>query len=154
MDASEMNSDIQEVLRTHEQNRHDLIPILQGIQNHQGYISEEAIEHVAQYLNISENDIYGVATFYTQFRFTRPGDHIIRVCEGTACHVIAGTEIMDEFCKNLRIKPRETTPDYKFTLESVACVGSCALSPVVMVDNKVHGRLEPTDVKKLIRSLK
>ncbi|GAH21661.1 unnamed protein product, partial [marine sediment metagenome] len=88
------NKDIRDVLKEHEQRRDSLIPILQGIQKKLGYISEEAVEVISSHLNISENDIYGVATFYTQFRFTRPGDHIVKVCQGTACHVRGCKRIM------------------------------------------------------------
>lgn len=147
------NKDIRDVLNEHEQHRDSLIPILQGIQKKLGYISEEAVEVISSHLNISENDIYGVATFYTQFRFTRPGDHIVKVCQGTACHVRGCKRIMNVATKYLGISPGETTPDYKFSLDSVACFGSCALSPVVVIDDVVHGRMITQEMKRLLKAI-
>jgi len=147
------NKDISDVLKEHEQHRDSLIPILQGIQKKLGYISEEAVEVISSHLNISESDIYGVATFYTQFRFTRPGDHIVKVCQGTACHVRGCKRIMNEATKYLGISPGETTPEYKFSLDSVACFGSCALSPVVVLDEMVHGRMTAQKIKRLLKTI-
>lgn len=143
--------DLQEVLESYEQHCDSLIPILQGVQETFGYISEESVEGIAKYLDISQTYIYGVATFYTQFRFTRPGDHKVRVCLGTACHVRDGSQIMDEISRHLEINAGETTPDYKFSLDRVACFGSCALSPVIVVDDKVYGRMTPKKVKKILK---
>ena len=147
------NQDIYDVLDEHEHDRGSLIPILQGIQKHLGYISAEAVKVISSHINISENDIYGVATFYTQFRFTRPGDHIVKVCRGTACHVRGAERIMDEASRYLGIRPGETTPDCKFSLESVACFGSCALSPVVVVDETVYGRVTAQKIKSLLGAI-
>ncbi len=144
---------IDDVLKQFEQQRDNLIPILQAVQQETGYISEDAVEAVSGYLDISQSDIYGVATFYTQFRFTRPGDHVIKVCQGTACHVQGVRRIVDEAVRHLGIQPGETTDDYRFSLESVACFGSCALSPVVVVDDVVHGRMTPKKLKKLLKEL-
>lgn len=149
----EQNRGVREVLEDHERHRDSLIPILQEVQKKLGFISEEAIGVISGHLDISENDIYGVATFYTQFRFTRPGDHIVRICRGTACHVRGGKRIMNEVTKYLGIAPGETTQDYKFGLESVACFGSCALSPVVVMNEKVYGRMTPQRVKKLLKDI-
>ena len=123
------------------------------MQRRLGFLSEAAVEAIARHLKMSENTIYGVATFYAQFRFTRPGEHIVKVCEGTACHVRDGRRIMSETTKFLGIQPGQTTPDYKFSLESVACFGSCALSPVVVVDDKVHGRMTPQKVRQLLKDI-
>ena len=147
------NKDIRDVLNEHEQHRDSLIPILQGIQKKLGYIPDGAVEVISSHLNISENDIYGVATFYTQFRFTRPGDHIVKVCQGTACHVRGCKRIMNEATRYLGISPGETTPDYKFSLDSVACFGSCALSPVVVTDDTVHGRMSAQKLKGLLKAI-
>ncbi len=141
------------MLERYEQHCDSLIPVLQGVQEKFGYISEESVEGIAKYLNISQTYIYGVATFYTQFRFTRPGDHFVRVCQGTACHVRGGQRIMNEVVKFLGITPGGTTPDYKFSLERVACFGSCALSPVVVMDDKVYGRMTPQKAKLLLREI-
>ncbi|MDY6974074.1 MAG: NADH-quinone oxidoreductase subunit NuoE [Thermodesulfobacteriota bacterium] len=148
-----MNKDIHDVLEEHERDKDNLIPLLQGTQEKLGYISQEAVKEISIYLDLSEAEIYGVATFYTQFRFTRPGDHIMRVCRGTACHVRGGRRIMNEVSNYLGIKPGETTPNYKFSLDRVACFGSCALSPVVVVDDKVYGRMTPQKVKELLKEI-
>ena len=155
MQATKKNraKDLQEMLEKYEQHCDSLIPVLQGVQEKFGYISEESVEGIAKYLYISQTYIYGVATFYTQFRFTRPGDHFVRVCQGTACHVRGGQRIMNEVVKFLGITPGETTPDYKFSLERVACFGSCALSPVVVMDDKVYGRMTPQKAKLLLREI-
>lgn len=148
--ATNISKGAQEILQTYEQHRDSLIPILQGVQEKFGYISEASVEEIARYLDVSQSYIYGVATFYTQFRFTRPGDHMIRVCLGTACYVRGGSQIVDEIGRYLGISPGATTPDYKFSLERVACFGSCALSPVIVVDDKVYGRMTPRKVKKIL----
>lgn len=144
-------NELRELLETYEQRRDSLIPLLQGVQGKFGYISEDSVEEIAKYLDISHSYIFGVATFYTQFRFTRPGEHLVRVCLGTACHVKGGSQIMDEISRYLGIGPGGTTSDYKFSLERVACFGSCALSPVVVVDDKVYGRMTPKKVKKILK---
>ena len=131
------------LMQKHSRSRDSLIPVLQEVQEQDGYISPESVKEISGYLKISESDIYGVATFYTQFRFTRPGDHMVRACQGTACHVRGGKRI-----------PGETTEDYKFSLDSVACFGSCALSPVVVVDDTVYGRVTPQKVRQLLKDLK
>jgi len=146
-----MTKELEDVLGRFEQNRDSLIPVLQAVQGKFGYISPEAVEGIADYLSVSESSIYGVATFYTQFKFARSGDHMVKVCLGTACHVRGGSQIMDEVSRHLRIQAGETTPDYKFSLERVACFGSCALSPVVVVDDKVYGRMTPKKVKNIVK---
>jgi NADH:ubiquinone oxidoreductase subunit E len=148
-----MTKELQKTLKSYGQDRDSLIPILQSVQEKFGYVSEQSVTGIASYLNISESTIYGVATFYTQFRFTRPGDHIIRVCQGTACHVRGAQRIMNEVVKHLGIKPGETTPDYKFSLERVACFGSCALSPVVVADNRVYGRMTAQKTKQVLKEM-
>ncbi len=144
---------LKKILESYGQRQDSLIPILQDVQGKFGYIFEESVERIAKFLDISESYIYGVATFYTQFRFSRPGDHIVRVCQGTACHVRGGKRIMNEVCKLLEIMPGETTPDYKFSIERVACFGSCALSPVVVIDDKVYGRMTQQKTKQLLKEI-
>jgi NADH:ubiquinone oxidoreductase subunit E len=143
-----------DLLEEYDKDRDNLIPILQEVQEKFGYISANAIYDISHYLNLSKNDVYGVATFYTQFRFTRPGEHLVKVCLGTSCHVRGGQRMMNEISRQLGIKAGETTPDYKFSLDRVACFGSCALSPVVVVDKKVYGRMNPQKAKKLLKELK
>jgi NADH-quinone oxidoreductase subunit E len=146
-----MAKELKEILESFEQHRDSLIPLLQGVQGKLGYIPEETVEDIAQYLDISQASIYGVATFYTQFKFTRPGDHLVRICLGTACHVRGGSQIMDELSRHLGISAGQTTPDYSFSLERVACFGSCALSPVIVVDDKVYGRMTPKKLKRILK---
>ena len=145
--------DVRTIIEKHPRNRSALIPILQDVQKEFRYISEEAVEAIAEHLEVSENDVYGVATFYTQFRFSRPGDHIITVCQGTACHVRGGKRILEEVCRDLGIREGETTPDYRFSIERIACFGSCALAPVVVIDNKVYGRMTPQKVRTLLKGI-
>ena len=130
------------------------IPVLQQVQQELGYLSEEAVSEVARFLNLSENEVFGVASFYAQFRFTRPGEHSIKVCLGTACHVRGGERIMEAMERELGIPSGETTGDYKFSLERVACFGSCALAPVMVIDNKVYGRMTPAKAKEILISVR
>lgn len=139
------------ILKSYEGNKKGtLIPILQKIQGEFGYLPEETLPQVARFLGISKNEIFGVATFYAQFRFTRPGEHMIKVCLGTACHVRGGSRILDAVQEDLKIKPSETTADYKFSLERVACFGCCALAPVLVVDDAVHSKVTPPKVKEIL----
>jgi NADH-quinone oxidoreductase subunit E len=127
-----------------------LIPILQEIQECDGYLTEEALRELAQVTDISENEIYGVATFYAQFRFKPPAKHTIRVCEGTACHVRGGRQVMDEFHHRLGVRTGETTDDGEYELQRIACIGCCALAPTVTVDGAVHARVTPTKVRSIV----
>lgn len=131
----------------------ELIPVLQDVQEAVGYIPQEAMTETAAFLGVPESKVYGVVTFYAQFYLTRQGKHKIRVCQGTACHVLGGSRIMRAVERKLGIKPGETTEDYKFSLERVACFGSCALAPVMVVNNRVHGRMTPQQAEKILESL-
>ena len=137
-------------LETFEKQRGNLIPILQMIQNELAYLPLEALKMVAQHLEIPECEVYGVATFYNQFRFHPPGKHPIKVCLGTACHVRAGDIILENFERKLEISEGETTPDREFSIERVACVGCCALAPVAIIDETVHGQMAPSKVEGLL----
>ena len=121
--------------------RADLIPVLQHIQKTYGYIPKESIHTISRWLKISENEIFGVATFYAQFRFTPPGKHHLKVCLGTACHVKGGEQMLEVVQRRLEIRPGETTADGKYDLERVACLGCCALAPVVNLDNKIFAQM-------------
>lgn len=141
---------VRAVTRQFTRSRGDLIPILQKVQEAEGFLSPEAVAEISRFLDISENDIYSVASFYAQFRFTRPGEHTIKVCLGTACHVRGGERILDSMERELKIKTGQVTDDFKFGLERVACVGCCALAPVVVLDEDVYGKLEPVKVKDVL----
>ena len=143
---------VREVLSSHGRSRENLIPILQEIQDREAFLSADAVEQVAEFLRLSENDVYGVATFYSQFRFHPPGRHHIKVCEGTACHVRGSRLIVEAVTRKTGISPGETTRDREFSLERVACFGSCALAPVVVLDGKVYGRMTTRRMQKLIES--
>ncbi|MBN1535238.1 MAG: NAD(P)H-dependent oxidoreductase subunit E [Anaerolineales bacterium] len=129
----------------------DLIPLLQTCQKQFGYISENSVRQIAHYLNISENHIYGVASFYSQFRFKKPGDNCIRVCLGTACHVQGSQHLSDEIKSKLGIEPGETTPDNRFDYEEVACLGCCAQASVVEINGKIFGKMTPEKLGKIIQ---
>jgi len=118
-----------------------LIPLLQGAQDKDGYISSEKVEEIAEYLRMTESQIYGVASFYSQFRFTPPGKHSISVCLGTACHVSGGETLLKTIERDLEVSPGECTADGKFDLNRVACLGCCALAPVVKVDDEIYSNV-------------
>ena len=117
------------LVAAYPKNRGSLIPILQDIQERLGYLSEEALSLLESRIDLSVNEIYGVATFYTQFRFRPPARHRIQVCQGTACHVRGSAEVMEELERELSIEAGEVTPDGRFELARVACLGCCALAP-------------------------
>lgn len=127
------------------------IPILQDIQAKFNYLPEEALEYVAKNTDMTATQIYGVATFYSQFKLTPMGKNIIKVCHGTACHVGSAEKITEELKNYLKIKEGETTFDKMFTLEAVACLGCCSLAPVMMINNKIYGHLTPKKVISIIK---
>jgi NADH-quinone oxidoreductase subunit E len=137
-------------LSTFEKQRGNLIPILQMIQEKIAYLPPETLKMVAEHLGILECEVYGVATFYNQFRFHPPGKHPIKVCLGTACHVRAGDIILENFERKLEIPEGETTPDREFSIERVACVGCCALAPVAIIGETLHGNMAPSKVEGLL----
>jgi NADH-quinone oxidoreductase subunit E len=128
----------------------DLIPILQKIQGKLGYISEPSVHRVSRFLKISENRIYGVASFYSQFRFTEPGRNSIKICQGTACHVRGGKMLRNAVEKELGISPGQTTEDKRFDFERVACLGCCALAPVVQINDDIYSRMIPMRLQKVL----
>lgn len=148
--VKEKLSEISEILARYPANRGSLIPILQDIQEKYGYLSEEVLAELEQLTGISANEIYGVATFYTQFRFRPPGEHSVCVCQGTACHVRGGHQILNEVERQLGVKAGQTTIDGKFDLERVACLGCCALAPVVTVNGKVYSGMTAKKVSALL----
>jgi NADH-quinone oxidoreductase subunit E len=130
--------------------RSRLIPILQMIQEKMAFLPPRAIEIVAQHLDISASEVFGVATFYNQFRFTPPGKNPVKVCLGTACHVRGADIILENFERKLEIKDGETTADREFSIDRVACVGCCALAPVALIGETIHGKMAPSKVEGLI----
>ncbi len=149
-EEKEIAEDIRVELIHYGKAREDLIPILQMIQEKHAYLPPFAIQLVAGHLDLSPSEVYGVATFYNQFRFHPPGRNPIKVCLGTACHVRGGDIIMENFERKLEIKEGETSPDLEFSLDRVACVGCCALAPVALVKDTLHGHMAPSKVEGLI----
>ncbi len=138
------------VLREFEGRKGALIPILQKTQTQLGFLSKEALKYISEKTGIPVSEIYGVVTFYTQFRLHPVGKNIIRICHGTACHVANAPKISEALYEELKIGPGETTKDLKFTIEEVACLGCCSLAPVIMVNDKAYGRLTPDKIKDII----
>jgi NADH-quinone oxidoreductase subunit E len=150
-----MNNGIEHILVKYPRgDRGFLIPVLQEVQESLGYISPEVVDQVGDFTGVSPGEIFGVASFYSQFRFTRSGKHTVKVCQGTACHVRGSDRILELIEHQLKVKAGETTSDELFSLERVACFGCCALAPVVVVDKDVHGRMSSSKSQKLLKKYK
>jgi NADH-quinone oxidoreductase E subunit len=148
-----VDSDIDAVLERHPNaSRSALIPILQEIQEEHGYLSREAVVRIGQHLRLPASKIYGVATFYNQFRFQPLGRNHIQVCRGTACHVKGSAAIFEEVKRELKIDAGQTTRDGEFSLEVVACIGACGLAPVICVNGDFHAGVTTKSVGKIIES--
>ena len=128
-----------------------LIPMLQAAQEGYGYVPTSAIERISDLTGIPEAEICGVITFYKQFRLKPLGKHVIRLCKGTACHVLGAETIGQSITDELNVAPDETTEDGVFTYMCVACLGCCSLAPALMIDDQTHGRLTPQTTRKLLR---
>ncbi len=141
------------VLDEFKAQRAAVIPVLQKAQEIYGWLPPEVLKTISREMKVPLSRIYGVVTFYSQFYLTRRGRHIIRQCDGTACHVRGAASIIDAVQNHLGIKAGETTPDYRVTFEVVYCLGSCGLAPVAMIDDKVYGHLVPKKMIEIIDSL-
>ena len=130
----------------------ELIPLLQHVQQADGFISPEAVRQIASTLKVSEAHIFGVASFYTQFRFAKPGDTLIRVCLGTACHVQDGAQLSQEIQTILGIAPGETSPDGRFEFQQVACLGCCAQAPLVEINGRIYGKMTPDKLRAVLKT--
>ncbi|MCG6895281.1 MAG: NADH-quinone oxidoreductase subunit NuoE [Desulfobacteraceae bacterium] len=148
-EESAILEELRQSIRGDDSQRSRLIPILQKVQERLGYLPPEAVKMVADHLAVPLSEVYSVATFYNQFRFHPPGKYPIKVCMGTACHVRGGEIILENFERKLEIKEGETTEDREFSIERVACVGCCALAPVALVGETVHGHMAPSKVEGL-----
>ncbi|MEW6161804.1 MAG: NADH-quinone oxidoreductase subunit NuoE [Nitrospirota bacterium] len=146
-----VHSQLVEIFNEYKGEKGAVISILQKAQDKLGYLSQEVISEIAKFSRMSETEVFGVASFYAQFRFTRCGDHVIRVCLGTACHVRGGERILDEVKRELGIEPGGTTENYKFSLERIACFGCCALAPVMVVDKNVHTKMNLSKVRDVMK---
>ncbi len=141
---------LDKILARYGGERGDLSPILQEAQERFGYLPEGAMLRIARFLRLPESTVYGVGTFYAQFTFIPTGRKRVKVCRGTACHVQGGARILREVERRLGLKPGETSSDLSYSLETIACFGSCALAPVMVVDKNVYGRMTTTKVGQIL----
>lgn len=145
-------NDVDTILQKHPRAGRDaLIPILQEVQEQQGYISREAVAQISKHLNLPATKLYGVATFYNQFRFQPKGKYHFMVCRGTACHVKGSNRVLDMAQKLLKLKPGQTSRDRLFSLEVVACMGACGLSPVMNLNGEFYAKVTPKKLAKIIQ---
>jgi len=150
---TDVKEQLDELLSPYSGERGDLIPILQEVQEKFGYLPREVMQKIAKFLSLPESTVYGVSTFYAQFKFVPTGKRIVKVCRGTACHVRGAGRILGAIERQLGIKPGETTDDLEYTLETIACFGSCALAPVIVIDKNVYGRMTTTKVGQILADI-
>jgi len=144
-------SKVDQIVQKYEHNASKVILMLQDIQTEFRYIPQEAVTRLSENLRISESQIFHIATFYKAFSLTPRGEHEVRVCLGTACHIRGGKRISDGFERSLNLKAGETTPDAKFTLETVNCLGACALAPLVQVDEENYGKMTIEKIETVLK---
>ena len=144
-----MEQELADIFARFRGERNEVIPLLQQVQGRLGYLPVEAMSAIAEFARVPEAAVFGVATFYAQFKLTPSGRHIVRVCRGTACHVRGGAAILRDVQHFLGVKDGETTPDMEYTLETVACIGACALAPTMVIDKDVHGKMTPKKVPQV-----
>ena len=149
--AAGIRDAVDEVISEMAPGRGALIPVLQSVQSRIGYLPREAMERIAQRTGVPASRVFGVATFYSQFRLEPVGRYVIKVCHGTACHVQGAVAVTEAICNELGVEPGDTTADGKFTVESVACLGCCSLAPVMMIEESTFGRLTPDAARKIVR---
>ena len=145
---------IDPLIRKYNGKKGNMIPLLQGTQDIYGYLPRLAFEKIAGETGLNLSEMFGVATFYSQFRLKPVGKHIIKVCHGTACHVQNAKEISEALEESLKIKDGETTEDRFFTLESVACLGCCSLAPVMMIGDQTYGKLTGNEATKIVKNIR
>ncbi len=150
MDKDGVPLDVDRLIEKYVKKPGGLIPLLLEIQGEMGYLPREILEKVASGMNLSLAKVLGVVTFYHQFNLKPRGESLIKICMGTACHVRGASKILEVFEKELKIKAGETTKDLAFTLEQVSCVGACGLAPVLVIDDKTHGKVTPSQVPKIL----
>ncbi|MDI9624324.1 MAG: NADH-quinone oxidoreductase subunit NuoE [Methanothermobacter sp.] len=141
---------LKKILKSYHGKREDIIPLLQDVQEEYGYLPENALRELSKVTEVSESQIYGIATFYAQFRFKPKGRKHLTVCTGTACHVKGSEQIIEAIQRRLKIKEGETTPDHEYSLEAVGCIGCCSLAPCAMINGKVISRIKPRQIKRLL----
>jgi len=149
-DATVVTAELDEILDRYGRDRTQVISILQDVQERERYLPEEALTYVAQALEMPRSQIYSLATFYRAFSLEPRGEHTILVCTGTACHVRGAPRLVDELCRRLDVKPGGTTADGNFTLETVNCLGACALGPILVVDDRYYGEMTPAGLDEVL----
>lgn len=143
--------DLDSILETYPDAKRDaLIPLLQDVQRRLGFLSRDAVVQIGRHLRLPTSKIYGVATFYNQFRFQPKGKHHIQVCRGTACHVRGSCSVLDAIRRDLKIEPGQTSRDGLFSLEVVACIGACGLAPVICVNEQFHANLSTKKISQIL----
>ena len=147
---ADVKKQLDSILTEYKGEKSDLIPILQQAQEKFGYLPDDVMLGIAKFLQLPDSTVFGVSTFYAQFKFVPIGRNVINVCRGTACHVRGADRILDEVERQLGIKQGETTEDLEYSLETIACFGSCALAPVVVINKVVYGRMTTTKVRELL----
>jgi NADH-quinone oxidoreductase subunit E len=152
--VAELTRELADILTQDKKDRRHLISLLQQVQHKLGYISREAMLAIADFLEIPESRVYGIATFYNQFRFTPLGRHAVKVCMGTACHLAGGRLVLEAMARELEVDVGGITPEHDFSLDRVACVGCCALAPVVVVNDDVYPRMTPPKVEEMLVTIK
>ncbi len=140
------------ILSRYPGRRESLLPILQEFQGNPGYLTTEAMEAAARHCGVHPVEVYGTATFYAQFRFNPAGKKTVMVCQGTACHVMGGAQVLEEIKNRLGVQPGDTTDDGMFTLETVACIGACALAPTMVIDGDTHGTVKARDIEEVLNA--
>jgi len=143
---------LEKVFGKHHRDRDALIPVLQDLQGVIGYLPPEALVAAARFCRIDPVEVFGVATFYAQFKFSPLGKNTVMVCQGTACHVMGGARILEEVMGQLEIRAGQTSQDRVFTLERVACIGACALAPAMVVNKDTHGRMKAEKVTEILNA--
>jgi NADH-quinone oxidoreductase subunit E len=152
--VAELNQELADILIESKKDRRHLISLLQQVQRKFGYISKKAMLTIADFLEIPESTVYGIATFYNQFRFTPLGKYPVKVCMGTACHLAGGRLVLEAMARELDIQVGGITPDQEFSLDRVACIGCCALAPVVVINDEVYPRMTPPKVEEVLVTIK
>ena len=149
-----LKASLDEILGNHDHDKNNLISILQETQELRGFLPRNVMFYLARELEVPAAEVYGVATFYTQFKFKELGKNLIICCDGTACHVKGSTQILNYLEGFLGIKPGGTTRDEQFSLESVACLGCCAISPACIINGEIHGNMTTGKLKKILKQLR
>ncbi len=147
---NDVQAKLKEVFSHYQGEKHELIPILQETQEKFRYLPAAAMQEISRFLHVPEATIYGVSTFYAQFKLTPLGKKVIRVCRGTACHVRGSAKVLAEMEKRLGIKAGQTTDDLEYTLETIACIGACALAPTMTIDNETYGKMSTKKVAEVL----